>query len=531
MNNGTFYYQNADTAFAQQHHYDVRSYELELAVYLDPSLRKGNLQGEMKIKYVILKDMSELTLNFSSNMQVDSIRGAEDFRHSRNLLKININPELTAGDTSAIIVYYHGWPQAYHAWIPGWTLETVGFNDKVYPWISTTNPPFGAQSWMPCKDDPSDKADSLRVRLNVPDSLVAVSNGILSDKKSSSNGRIIYEWSSSYPIATYLITVHIGPFLKYEQICRSGGEKPFPVQLYCFSRDLPQSSLVFTQLTGMFNYFNHVLGDYPFENEKYGMVKHAMRGGMENQTLTGVLDINPRRESLYAHELAHQWFGNMVTPSSFHDTWISEGLATYFTGLYLQHTRGGTTLKYYMKSRRYLKKGSVLVQDITDPEQVYHSGRIYYKAAWLFYMLHQKIGDEAFYQAIHNILEHHAYGNISKEQLFQEFEFVSNIELHRFFEQWVKEKVIPELVWEIRENKASQRFYSYNINVKQNQESRIPFEMPVELLFKGTEKDSLLRFELNQWKENFSVQLPYKVISVQVDPEMKMLLDYEIAQP
>jgi len=523
-------YENIVKPQTDQWNYDVKHYDIYLKVYIDTTLTSGKLSGRVKILFSALtENLNTISLNLSSNMTVDSIPEAEQYTHIKNQIQLTIRKTLTKNDTGSVTIYYHGWPKQYHKWILGWKLAIHTNNKgKASPWITTVNPPFGAQTWFPCKDTPSDKVDSVNISVDVPDSLIVVSNGRLIKSHPTTDGRKIFFWKEKYPIATYLIAVNIGQFLKFERTYLSKNGFSINLQIYSFEPDSSMIDLIFKQLENMFNFFNNLLGPYPFRDEKYAMVPFSTDGGMENQTVSSVDQIDPSRENLYVHELVHQWLGNMITNETFHDSWINEGLATYFTGLYIKYNKGESAFRYYMNSHRYLRQGKMKVQFITHPDSVYHRGRVYDRSNWFFHMLHQFIGDEKFYQGIRYCLKKYAFGTVNENKLRKVFEEVSQLDLKRFFNQWIEKGDVPILKCKVEAQYPSEIPPKYIVYVKQITHGKEPYFLPVDFQFKSFSRDTIITLNVDQFENKFEVNLPFFADKIYVDPLQKLLVSTEL---
>ncbi len=510
--------------------YDVTFYDIALEVEIDSSLQSGVLNGRAKIRFrSTVNGLKDIRLNFTNRLSVDSIPDAESFHHKNSILKIKLGYPLQKNEFGEVEIFYHGWPSPYHEWIQGWRLHVHTSDDSSRsPWLCTMNPPFGAQTWFPCKDDPADKADSARFRVTVPENLTVVCNGKLVNIRNEKDGHRTFIWKETYPISVYLMAVNFGEFSLFTRQYIPPAGRSFPVQIYCFPEDSFSVDLVFTQLMNMLDYFIGVLGPYPFDREKYAMVVFPVRGGMENQTVSSVHQITPRRENLYAHELIHQWIGDMVTHSSFHDSWIQEGLATYFTGLYLKHYYGESAFHNFMKTHLYLKKGKIRVEKILIPDSVYHYGRVYGKGSWFFYMLHQIIGDDAFFEGIRHCLQTYAYRNISSDELREIFEQESNRDLSYFFTQWTKQPYTPILKCKVELQNTTQSYNQYSIEIKQIQKGTHPYILPIEMKFSSSRRDTVLVFEIHKKKQKFITYLPFQANSIELDPDQKLLIASEL---
>ncbi|GAB4368934.1 MAG: M1 family metallopeptidase [Calditrichia bacterium] len=527
--NSAYQYAQIHPKFEEQNNFDVNYYDIGLNITID-SLQKGNyLTGDVSIILTATEDdLQKIVLNFSSHMHIDSIRNVKRYHHEDNLIVAELKSKLQRNQVDSIRIFYRGIPRPYHNWVFGWKYTQYnGWNYERTPWISTMNPPFGAQTWFPCKDTPADKADSLQLRVTIPDTLMAVCNGRLIRQENLPDGRKLFIWRENYPIATYLISVNIGKFYLFEDIYHPVHGSSFPLQIYTFQTDTPLVELVLEQLKYMMDFFIGILGPYPYQSEKYAMIEYPNTGGMENQTLSGVSNISLNSENLYAHELAHQWLGNMITQSSFHESWINEGLATYFTGLYIKEKQGPAAFKTFMNSRKYSRNGSMYIHQSHVPDSVYHTGRVYDRGCWFFYMLHQKLGDSVFFSALKNGLTRYAYGSIDSKKLQNIFEEISGKNLSHFFYQWIYEKEIPHIIGSLKQQKSSNNQYEYLLKLEQIQKSKKPFALEIEIEFRSATSDTIMSFNLDKRVEKFKLTFDSIVYEMTIDPNGKLLLTAE----
>ncbi len=513
----------------EQQNYDVLYYDLNLKVYLDSLIQKGLLRGTVRIVFKVEEYGTEkIILNLSQALVVDSVKGAKSFRQKKNFLQIDLEKKLEMGKIHSVTIYYHGWPRTYHKWIYGWKLAVHReAAQHQSPWIATMNPPYGAETWFPCKDDPGDKADSLRIVLEIPDTLQTVCNGVRVEERKIAPHRKRVVWKERYPIAPYLVAVNIGKFSVFRRMYHPSQGVPFPIELYCWPEDASNVNLIYQILFDIMDYYTTVLGPYPFQREKYAMVVHPGNGGMENQTVTSVDKFSPYKMELYAHELAHQWIGDMITNRSFHESAISEGLATFLTGLYLKHSQGMEAFQRFMKRNVTYKPGSIWVMRDAIPDSVYHPARVYQKGAWFFYMLYHELGEATFFKGLRSCLKQFAYGNVGFDDLLMVYQNITHRNLERFFKQWLYEKNVPRIMVKIRVNQAGQLLYHYQLTIFQKQKGGA-YVLPLNIRFSGSKTDTLLTFEIFKKKHRFEFSLPFETNEIAINPDNTILLTWDV---
>jgi len=528
-NGKEYYYQKSISPPDAENQYDVIYYDLNLEVRFSPDLKNNEITGFNRIFFVSRKSpLRKIVLNFNSAMSVDSISGMGlSYLHKDGLLYVELNRELKQNEKGVVTVYFSGWPKPYHPWLGGWNF-TTRLRDSDFeeiPWVATMNPPFGAQTWFPSKDIPSDKADSVTIRITVPDSLQAISNGVLIKKVPLSGNRVQYVWKEKYPIATYLMAVNISQYKEYVWEYSHPQFPSFPVYFYGFEEDTAVFDTIRAQLESMLDYYQSLLGAYPFNEEKYAMIKYNTTGGMENQTITSVQGFQPDRRNLYAHELAHQWAGDLVTNASFSESFLNEALATYLTALYIRSVDGEKAFKTFLEKFRHPDAGPIRVKKILIPDSVYHTQRVYHKGALFFNMLRDVVGDSCFTKTLRKYFRQFAYRSVRAKDLQQLFEKDCEKDLKLFFDSWLNNSGAPQLKIQLKNKKrqSEQSLFRYELKIEQQQEGN-PFYLKMPVLLKSAQRDSLIRLEMKKKKLKLEIKSSFAIDSVIVDPFQDWLL-------
>jgi hypothetical protein len=363
-------------------------------------------------------------------------------------------------------------PGIYHQWIQGLFVKVFQNEDSFKFRINSIAPPFGTRTWLMCKDTPYDKIDTLKMQIQVPAGYVAVANGRLLQTEKIGDS-IRYEFETDYPLATYLIGLNIGKYQTTKFIFQSEKEGlSYPVILY-FSR-MPEKAILASienRIKDILLFFESRLGTYPFYKENLKIVESNYHGGMENQTVIGVQEISLEKEYLIAHEIAHQWFGDFITPD-FHDSWLSEGFATYLTALYKKEKEGQKAFEQYMSERKILKELPVYNIDMIPPDTVYSFERVYSKGSWILYQLHQWLGDKLFYSGIRKWLRRSNYAIVKTADF--ENTFLTGLEANQlkdWFHKIYYKGWIPECLAKIE--KKDQKYYLH-IQLKDKRFTYIP---------------------------------------------------------
>ena len=279
----------------------------------------------------------------------------------------------------------------------------------------------------------------------------------------------------------------------------------------------------------MLQYFDSLFVPYPFMREKYGHAQFSWGGGMEHQTMSFMADLGPW---LTSHELAHMWFGDMITCSSWKDIWLNEGFATYLTGLFFERF-SNPSFYYWKRNNRdeicAQPGGSVRVDDTLSVERIFDGRLTYYKGAMILHMLRKKLGDEPFFEGIRTYLNRGdlRFGFANTQQFEQSMEETTGMNLDRFFNDWYAGEGYPNIT------------ISYSLGVdkitldiqQEGSSSATPlFETRVPLRILG-ENDSL-DVDIAIRDATTRVELPIGFIPMllKADPEADYLARYSVQQ-
>ena len=409
----------------EQEAFDVTYYGLDLRI--DPE--KKTIAGSVDIYGQIMASTNAIELALDPAMTIHSVQnqttGAECLVHrsgaasKRFTIEANcIREEREAhpGDEFALQIHYGGAPR--EAPYPPWDGGIVWDSTKTgKPWVGAATQTNGAWIWWPNKDHNSDRPDSARIRLTVPEDLVAVSNGVLQSAEITEEGWKTWDWFTTYPVSTYNITINVAPYESIEESYTSITGQSIPVTFWVLPEDKDSGAEVLPQFLDHLRFFEQLLGPYPFPSEKYGIV-HTPYLGMEHQSVIayggGFQDNNMFAtevgyDDLHHHELAHEWWGNMVYAADWKDFWIHEGFGTYMQALYSEHLYGANAyrdLMSYLRSRILSQAPMVPTVPVTMAELdgTGRGGDVYYKGAWVLHTLRFVVGDEAFIQILREFL-------------------------------------------------------------------------------------------------------------------------------
>lgn len=373
--------------------WDFRFVELDLS----PDLSDASLQASAQLCFSARRaGLDAITLNLDSDLSVDLVEPAATWSHSQDSLRISLAVQPDSAEWVCVRIDYHGTPE--NTGFGTWKLD----QHAGVPILSTLSEPSGARNWWPCMDTPADKADSARVRITVPLGFVPTSNGTLS-AVDTLGGTHRWTWFEAWPIAPYLISLAITNYELIEDSYLSlDGTTTMPVHHYVWPEDREQAEEDFNVTVPMLGFFASLYGEYPFIDEKYGHSEFPWGGAMEHQCNTsygnGLIRGDHVYDRIVAHELAHQWWGDMITCASWADIWLNEGFATYSEALWAEHVGGGhAALVNFMNSRCAVTDPS---GPIHDPPSTFSSNTVYRKGAWLLHMVRGTLGDELFFDLL-----------------------------------------------------------------------------------------------------------------------------------
>ena len=417
--------------------YDVAHYTLDLV--FDPEDRF--LAGVATIAATATTDLDiinfDLTRMEASTVFVDGMEAP--FTAAGQDLIVAPPTPIPTGEDFVVEVEYSGRPgSTTSAALPfgiGWT--TVGDQNYVVA------EPDGAHSWFPGNDHPLDKA-TFTFRITVPDDVAAVANGTFVEKVTDL-GTATWIWEMPQPMATYLATVVIGDFEVVEDEAGSA-ESGIPI------RHVLPSGTDLGDWPGierhgeMLVLLEDLFGPYPFDN--YGIaIVDGFGAALENQTIS-LFDSNLARSGFFEfvmiHELAHQWFGNSVTPTRWQDIWLNEGFASYAEWMWQEHTEGFDAVAREIADERNSFENAGLRPPGEPPVADLFNAAVYRVGAMTLHALRLTVGDEAFHNILRAYAERFAYSNATTADFIDISQEVSGQDLTELFESWLYGETVPD---------------------------------------------------------------------------------------
>ena len=512
---------------------DIKYIKLDL--FIDPD--NNHLSGTATINAKVLAtSINQVTLDLKNNMSVQNINSygaGVSYNHSNGTISVQLEKNYTQGELVSLDIQYSGTPSIDSLYGSPMHIDTYNGHKVVY----THSEFYMASYWFPCKEDLSDKADSVEIWVTADSYYKVASNGVLKSETDNGNGTTTTKWSTHYPIANYLMCVTMSDYVIYQNKFDYDVSKSMPMMHFVWNEDLAKQKPVADFTVSLISFFSEKFGLYPFINEKYGQTQ-ATGGGMEHQTMTTMYRSAPWSHSVTAHELAHQWFGDAVTFKDYHNIWLSEGFASYCDLLQVEKFEGkqnfNKQLDYYANSSAQPEyaaknaKGSIYVEDISTDENIYDPGKTYRKAAWVLHMLRGIVGDDVFFSIMKNYANSPElkYNNAVTSDFQKIAEETSGKDLNYFFNEWIYGENYPKykVQWSSKELTKD----NFEVRAILNQEANTNpnfFTMPVQIKFKFSTGDTTITFFNNSLNQTFTINLNAQVSGITFDPNNYILKD------
>jgi len=446
--------------------YSIEHYVLRNDILIDEKA----ISGSGTISFRARSPMSVLELDLDGLFSVDGVNdvgGELAFERDESKIYISLREQVASDATHTVTIRYHGQPrEAVRApWDGGFVWETTATGE---PWVATALQGEGCDLWWPCKDHPDGEPTSMDLFFTVPEGLTAASNGVLVDV-STVNGRSTFHWQTSVPTNTYGVALNIGPYVLIEDTYTSINGTEIAVMFWALQENEDKARDFFNnEFADSIAFFEDKVGPYPWGQEKLGVVE-TPHYGMEHQNIIAY-GRNYRRKTygfdyILNHELAHEWFGNVMTHKTPSDLWLHEGFASFMQPQYtLRHSGAAAyhALNYQqdlrikacnpIAPREYMSLGELYFGDEGGKGP---AGDIYNKGSAVLRSLGYVIGEEAFWRSIRRLV----FGTTEVSQLKAPIQsryrstddFVNIVsdeagsDLAWFFEVYVRRGPLPEI--------------------------------------------------------------------------------------
>lgn len=451
-----------------------------------------------------------------------------DYKHENDALLITLPSASTKNQRSQFTITYQGIPAT------GLIIGDNKYGDRTF---FSDNWPNKGRNWLPTIDHPYDKATCEFV-VTAPSHYQVVSNGLLMEETDLSSGKRLTHWKQSVPIAPWLYVLGVAKFA-IQYVDNFQGKS---IQTWVYYQDRDAGFYDFAEPTKKaLEFFNSYIG--PFSYEKLANIQsNSVGGGMEAATailygdnsVTGERSI--RWRNVVIHELAHQWFGNSVTEYDWDDVWLSEGFATYFTLLFIEHEYGRDAFleglqsskkrvdNFYEKHKDY----TIIHDNLKDMKKV-TSSQTYQKGSWTLHMLRGIMGTENFWRGIQSYYKKYQNANATTQDFRREMEEASGKDLSTFFQQWLNKAGTLKYKgnWKY-DNEKSQ----VKISLDQVQEDGSLFEMPIEIgiHYEGQNRQQIEIIQVNKKSNVFTINVESEPKNIVLDPNTWVLMDADFGK-
>jgi aminopeptidase N len=499
---------------------------------------------------VMLKPLSDGFKSFeldASSTKVEAVTLSDSnatlkWTQPPNKLAITLDRAYDPSETISLRIRYRSTPERGMYFIPQNGVGDFGGAKPAQIW--TQGEPEENHYWFPCYDFPDDKATSEQY-ITTGASEIAISNGKLVETTTNPDGTKTFHWKMEQPHSSYLISLVVGNYAKLEDAYNN-----VPLEYYTYQGTEETARRAFGKTPEMMRLFSQKLDyEYPYERYAQTVVANFIFGGMENITATTHADseiLNGRTkeaqvatENLISHELAHSWFGNLVTCKDWSELWLNEGFATFMEAVFREHDAGRDAYLTEMRSSESLylledrfRYRRPLVYNTYGTAIDIFDATVYKKGGLVLHMLRETVGDELFWKALHRYLEENKYKAVSTADLQRVFEETTGRQLDWFFDQWVYKAGYPELRVRSFYNQPTQRL-TLEVTQTQSASAMTPlvFRLPVEIEIATAGGERTEPIEITQRTQRFTFKLDGKPLMIRFDKGARILKKVDFPQP
>ncbi|MGQ0613092.1 MAG: M1 family aminopeptidase [Planctomycetaceae bacterium] len=384
--------------------------------------------------------------------------------------------------------------------------------------------------WIPCFDHPNER-QTTELLVTVPTEFQVLSNGRRVGRTENADGSATVHWRQDKDHVLYLVSLVVGKFAVVEESWRGR-----PVSFWVPEKRRADIGRSFGNTRRMLEFFSNRIGvEYPWDSYAQVVVEQFTHGGMENTAATTLSErtlhderahLDYSSDGLVAHELAHQWFGDLLTCREWAHTWLNEGFATYFEAIWEEHDQGADAFATNMlgKARAAIDGGRelpIVHRAYTGPWQQFDA-RSYPKGAWVLHMIRLQLGDELWWESIRRYVETHKFRCVETSDLRKSLEETTGRSFERFFFDWTERPGHPILTVTTEWNNDKKLA---EIAAVQTQKSEaFHFPLRIEFQFGGAEPREIV-VDVTRKEERFVVPLPEPPVMVRIDPEFSLLLE------
>ena len=511
---------------------------LHITIDVTPDFKTRTISGTTTIKFApISKPLTELRLD-AVDLDVSSVTSSakiEGYTATDKAITITFEPAVPAGAETTVTVVYEAEPKE------GLYFRTpeMGYREGDTH-LYTQGETHEAPQWYPNYDYPNERSAS-EVICRVPEEMTVISNGrLVSEEMDPASGLKVVRWLQDKSHVNYLIALVAGNLGKIESKYRD-----IPIAFYTPASQIKYAENSFKDTADMLEFYEKEIGvPYPWD-KYYQAACEDFGGGMENTSLTilgtGTLFTDETEnirssQSLVAHELVHQWFGDYVTCKDWSHTWLNEGFATYYEDLYDGYKNGRDsmlaglygTASYLLRDRPEHKPIVYRSYSRADEQFDY---RTYSKGGWVLHMLRTELGEEMFRKCVKTYLERHALSSVVTEDFRSVIEELTGKSYDRFFDQWIYHGRHPDLTvsynWSEKDKLAK-------ISVEQTHdvtENVMLFHFRTKIRFMIKDEPIDREIVVDSKQHDFYFRLPDEPNIVRFDPDYGLLANIKFDKP
>jgi aminopeptidase N len=388
------------------------------------------------------------------------------------------------------------------------------------------NWPNRAHLWFACNDHPSDKA-KVAFEVIAPSKYEVIANGTLKEKIENVNGKSTHRYETDYVLPTKVMVIGVADFAiaDYGPV----NNPATPVSAWVYPQDETNGFYDFGLAPDILSWFEAKIAPYPYD--KLANVQSTTRfGGMENASCIfydeKAIDGKRSSETLLAHEIAHQWFGNSASEKDWSHLWLSEGFATYLTNVYVQEVHGDEAFfKQLEKDKaRVIRFNNAnplpIIDTVSTDLMSLLNANAYQKGSWFLHMLRNEIGEDYFWEALRVYYKTYEFNNADSKDFQAIVEQECHCDLDAFFNQWLRQSGQPEL-----RVKAKKKKYGVQLTITQIQQNYFEFPLEFEFKFENQVEKYYHKLILNEKSIKIRIDLPNEYKGFVIDPNHKLLFE------
>ena len=514
---------NATILAKGQDNIDVLHYKFEIEL----SNQSDTIKGRALVTVQFLEPSNKFWLNLTS--PTGNGKGMIAYRAnegneavtsvpSHDSLIITLKKAAQKNETRTFEIVYQGIPS------DGLIISKNKYSDRTF---FADNWPNRAHNWIPCKDEPDDKA-TFEFIVTAPSEYKVVSNGRLEEEKDLPGNKKLTHWIEDVALPTKVMVIGVAKFA-IKQFEDSPAN--IPVSAWVYPQDSVTGFRNYSVAPSILKFYSDYIGPYPY-NKLANVQSKTSFGGMENASAIFYYERsaqgNKSMEDIIAHEISHQWFGDMATEKSFSHLWLSEGFATYLTDIYVESKYGTESMNKKLTEDRkaainFVKRSNRPVVDSLSPLITLLNANSYQKGSWVLHMLRRDMGDSLFHIFIQTYYDRYKGKNADTDDLEKIAEEVSHKDLKQFFTQWLYTPGIPQLNIQWHYHEADQ--LSVIITQTQNEIFQFPLQLEIE---SEAQKAKMVTIRVTRRTETFKFKIEKKISHLTIDPNISLLYDGKV---